>query len=125
MAAAAAEGGGLGSVATIMTYRLPVKQYSLAPAVSKSADDMHFTAKVEWLDGWLTQMGWGCATALRLILILNSPPPPPLALPPLPWWAQVADFGKSRLMTAEGVADSGGYATITHMAPEVRAPHGC
>lgn len=33
--------------------------------------------------------------------------------------AKVADFGKSCLLGPEGVVKVGGYATITHMAPEV------
>ncbi len=33
--------------------------------------------------------------------------------------AKVADFGKSCLLGPEGVTKAGGYATLTHMAPEV------
>lgn len=33
--------------------------------------------------------------------------------------AKIADFGKARLLSPEGILRVGGYATVTHMAPEV------
>jgi serine/threonine protein kinase len=52
--------------------------------------------------------------APRLFLLQLPPSPEPHPRPSL----QVADFGKARLLSADGIATAGSYATITHMSPE-------